>query len=759
MKKILVLVLLVFSITLFSQDNFQEKVISPLTKDKLLFEKVYIHTNKEEYFYDDTIWFKAYVVNQDNQPSKKTTLLYVNLLDEKGDLIISKNVLIKNGFGLNQIDLPASIKNKLFYVQAYTNYMRNFKEHFFLKKINLTNFKEKLDFKEKPNYDIQLFPEGGNMLVGIKNNLSIKVLNNGRRVSYKGEIIDSKNRVISEFKEKDFGISKTFFYYKKGEKYSLKVTSKDTLIIKEIPKSQKEGVNFYIENNKDSLKVVFNSRLGNTNINDDYFVLLHKKNQIINYFELPIRKKTEIQLDKKMFLKGVNTITLFKNTTPISKRDFFIEKQDVYKKIKLEKITKLKDSVIYGLSIRDSKNQPIYVNVSLSVLLDNYSKFKSKININNSFDLLPYINGCSNNYVLNNSKKENIDLLLSTNINKYESLDDMILDLNPTYKYNFELGFNLKGTISPILTNELALISSKDKLINKIFLNKNKTKTFDFKKLLVYKGDSVKISFLKKNKAILPKNLKIDTTSTFTYPKKKCFYSEINNQITKEYFFINPDNIVLDEVEVKGKKRSKYYKEQKRFEKKYKSLVWDIGHYKLTKIDEYYKDKKTGLMKYLYEKEGVILRNWRLTYYYLTAGTRGVVLYIDGERVTSDKLAVISLDMNDIQDVGVRKGKDFKIIQVFTTKDYKKNIENLTKKIVIKKGYDRERKYFSFKQGSTSSRTVSELDWKPNLVYNESTKMYEFKVSKEIDFKNNNIVFYVQGVSEKGELINEVIQK
>ncbi|MBU3010870.1 hypothetical protein KO506_05620 [Polaribacter vadi] len=753
-KKVFLLIILLKSINLISQNNFVQNVIKPIQENNLLYEKVFIHTNKEKYSYNDIIWFKAYVVNKDNRASKNTTLLYVNLLDDKGNIIVSKKVFIKNGEGINQISLPYPINSKHYYIQAYTNYMRNFSENYFIKKINIINVKSK-SFKED-NFDIELFPEGGSFLLGVENTIGIKLKNNENTISYKGELIDDKSKTISKFKSVFDGISKTSFLYDENKKYYINLFLKDTVLKKEIPLPKQNGVIFNLKNTKDSVKIVFRSHLQNINKNNYYF-LFHRKSEIIGYFELPFHKQNEekeIRIAKDIFFDGVNTLTVFKNEESISQRKFYIKNEGNSNTIKIKKLSESLDSITYSLEVLDKRKTNLQASLSLSVLSDKHFKFKPNNTIEDSFNFMPYINNCIKHFS-NEDNLNFIDLVLLTQQKRNIKLNDFLQDLNPNYKYSFEFGVKLKGKINIILSNELALISNKNQLIHKISLNSNKN--FEFKRLSVYKGDTIKMSFMKNNEAILPKKITLDTIKPFTYPKITCLTRNNNKQKENDFFFVDSTFIKLDEVKVKAKLMNKIENEKNKFHKKYRNSINHVSLYKPIKIDNYYKERETDLMKFLFEKEEVRIANWKGVEDYLMVRSKEGILLIDGEKIPSYKLSSTSLKMSEIEDLAIRSGKVC-IIQVFTNTNYKLDLKDLSKKFIIKDGYDRSKKYSANFLEYENTNEVKELDWKPILKPQENKNTIVFKLNKDIDITSNNIILCFQGITNKGSLINKIVR-
>jgi hypothetical protein len=139
MKQIFYLILIPHF--LFSQESFKSLVIEPIQKDALYREKVFIHVNKTKFFTNENLWFTAYVgEDKDNTPSKYTTNLRVNLLDKNGNVLETKNIFINKGVGIGDFLIADSYKQGKYYLQGYTNYMKNFGDkNVFIHEIEIIN--------------------------------------------------------------------------------------------------------------------------------------------------------------------------------------------------------------------------------------------------------------------------------------------------------------------------------------------------------------------------------------------------------------------------------------------------------------------------------------------------------------------------------------------------------------------------------------------------------------------------------------------
>jgi hypothetical protein len=214
MKKKLSYLFLLLGLYCSAQNTFIDSVIKPLEKNQLLFEKVFVHTNKSTYYAGENAWFKAYVTTNENLPSHNTTLLYVNLINANNDTIIDKkNVLISKGVGKGQFQLDYSLKSGKYYIQSYTNNMRNFGfANYSFQEINVLNSESKLTTSTEKKYDIQVLPEGGYLLQNSQNVIGLKALINNRGIDFNGKILNSKNKTIVTFKNQYLGMSKCRFF-------------------------------------------------------------------------------------------------------------------------------------------------------------------------------------------------------------------------------------------------------------------------------------------------------------------------------------------------------------------------------------------------------------------------------------------------------------------------------------------------------------------------------------------------------------------
>jgi TonB-dependent SusC/RagA subfamily outer membrane receptor len=160
-----------FVLPSFGQESLPEKIQTYFQKIQREFptEKSYLHLDKRTYTLGEDVWFSAYLLAGSNQiPSPLSRTLYVDIFDGGGLLLEQRKVRIENGHGSGDFKIPRFGKTGTYQIKAYTAWMRNFDEAYFLTSSFVVvdgaagSFLPKVDFKEisvsagKVNYQVEL---------------------------------------------------------------------------------------------------------------------------------------------------------------------------------------------------------------------------------------------------------------------------------------------------------------------------------------------------------------------------------------------------------------------------------------------------------------------------------------------------------------------------------------------------------------------------------------------------------------------------
>lgn len=772
-------------------DQLHTMQINPRLK-----EKVYLHTNKTNYFPDDIIWFKAYVGDSINHPSWDTRVLEVRLFDDKGVQLFDNTVAISSGTGKGQIELNDAVAPGTYYLQARTQYMRNFgADYHYLQKITILGQEPYTPIKDQQNlFDVQLLPEGGNLIEEVENVLGIKAMVNGQSVDFHGAILNRSGDTITSFQSEHQGMGKCSFHYDKGETYRAHLKIQDTLMEQVVPVALAKGISLSLDGSDEKylkIRLKTNKATLDDSMSANYSILYSQDRQLFQLVSVAPLKSTNglLKVNKNLFLDGVNTLTLFADDRPIAERKFYMETNRRKALVSLEQSKIDQDSITYRLATKGKKKNP-KLDLSISILHANSKAVDLQNTITTAFLLSPYVRGKIENPAYyfdtkNEKRKEHLDLLLLTQGWTQYTLEDFIQNINPDEKYAFKRGFELKGTLreEPKYT-DLVLIPNDLVIIDKVALDDQSN--FTFQDLNVSKGDTIRVAFqdgfgkLIKPGTIVYDTTTVKTTATLTIGKGLGVserekgtthgFDSTKNHATRilknDTLFGNLEGTIdLEEVIVTDKKLQERYLQRRRTLAKYKPIVSDIGKYYDLPLPEMQNNSSIGLINLL-ANEGLSVQTADNGQSYIGGMRSLAFLAINGQWIRPEDLPTLQLRLSDIENImvktlgskeirfGVRR--NIKIYQVFTSRSFGQNKNKLFDQFVVRNGFDRAKKYYTPLYSFEESRPLNllEIDWKPELKTDKNGKI-SFKVAK--DKNTNGLLFIIQGFSTEGHLISETI--
>jgi len=278
MKKVLILlqICIVFISLSFvlPSDTLRERVLNKIKSfyASIPIEKVYVHTDKPYYVAGENIWFKAYLVDGMNHqfaaPSKN---LYVDLVDATGK--VEKAITLQNtgeGGIAGDFELDEEIEAGIYLLRAYTRSMQNFPDPFiFQKEIRVYDKQTAADktasqdtvSQDKAPFEIQFFPEGGDLVNGILSKVGFKAVGvNGKGIEVEGRIIDESGTFITTFKSFKFGLGVFNLTAFVGKKYTAEVTHQGIKQEVVLPEVKPEGYTIqYLPGTEEKFYVVLQS--------------------------------------------------------------------------------------------------------------------------------------------------------------------------------------------------------------------------------------------------------------------------------------------------------------------------------------------------------------------------------------------------------------------------------------------------------------------------------------------------------------------
>ncbi|MFA6945770.1 MAG: hypothetical protein WC220_07670 [Pedobacter sp.] len=318
----------------FSQSFNQDSVTNRFARysEQNLQEKIYVHTDRELYLAGEILWFKLYNINTASNTSVDfSKVAYVEIIDKNLKPVLQAKIAIDKGSGSGSLYLPVSLSSGNYQFRAYTSWMKNFSPDFYFEKniklVNtLTKPEKKQALNEELNYDIQFFPEGGNMVESLPAKLAFRAIDNqGMGIEFRGTLVDENNNSLLSFKPLKFGIGSFSFTPENGKTYRalIEIPGSKT-IIKELP-SVKTGYVLQIENaGKEQIKVKIQANEGSSNQQLVLFVHTRQNKKLSESITLN-GGKAELLIEKKKLSEGISQFTLF-NTSgkALAERLYFI---------------------------------------------------------------------------------------------------------------------------------------------------------------------------------------------------------------------------------------------------------------------------------------------------------------------------------------------------------------------------------------------------------------------------------------------------
>ncbi len=198
--------------------------------DTVLYEKLYLHIDREMYAPGDDVWFKAYLVSGiNNQPIPGFKNVYVELISEDGRVIDRRLMLAMNGVCNNDFHLPDTLTSGQYTFRGYTRYLLNFgEESLFHQKIAVSRTTDLPEYKEKTEeqkpIDVSFLPEGGNLVLNNANYVAFKAIDEtGKGIQVTGQITDETGQEVASFESRYKGMGTFVFMPQEGKKYFARI--------------------------------------------------------------------------------------------------------------------------------------------------------------------------------------------------------------------------------------------------------------------------------------------------------------------------------------------------------------------------------------------------------------------------------------------------------------------------------------------------------------------------------------------------------
>lgn len=462
-----------------SNDDWSDRIIKALHTfgSRYPAEKVYLHLDKDYYAAGETIWFKGYLTLQ-GAPATTATNLYVELLDKNNTIVQKKLFAVGNGGSPGFFELPETQKPGVYQLRAYTSWMLNFDPAFsYSRNIEIFDASGKSKAPadtaaaSAPDFSVQFFPEGGNLIAGQLNVVAFKAIdNNGYPIEVSGTVKNSKNTSSAAIKTLHDGMG-SFEITPADAQDAFQAVVKSAKGTKTIalPAAVTTGASLKVFNKGN--RIFYQAVPGNvtdTSLND-LIILAQMGSQLVYKASLNVGEgRISGFIPADHIPTGILHITLFAKTgLPLSERLAFVRKNDLLEMDILDADTHKEPRSLNTIELRLPDS--IQSNISVSVTdADAVPVDKNSNNIVSTFLLTSDLKGYIYNpswYFRNtaDSTLKGLDLVMMTNGWSRFSWEKIVNNQFPDIRFPYEQGLSMKGIATmlngrPMPTGKLDMI-------------------------------------------------------------------------------------------------------------------------------------------------------------------------------------------------------------------------------------------------------------------------------------------------------------
>jgi hypothetical protein len=752
-------------------------------------EKIYIQFDKNIYRPGERIWYKAYVFSGFD-PSLYSTNLYVEFFDEAGTLLVRNVHPITESSASGSFDLPENITSSGIHIKAFTSWMLNFDSAIvFNRDIPVFGQATKSpDQKINSKVSLRFFPEGGDLVSGIDNNIAFKAEDShGQPFEVSGIIYDQTGKAQFDFSAVHNGMGKFLFIPDlKSTYYALWKDENGVSQRTDLPEVKNTGValRVMIANRR---TIFFISKSAETKDYSKVIIMASMNQQLVYKATVDLKNGISGSIPNGQLLTGILQITVFDmNYSPLAERVCFVNNQNY--SFSADVSLSKKDLSKKGYNMMNIV-LPDSLKTNMSVSVTDAEADGRHVMENNIFtgllltgELRGYIKD-PYYYFQNNSDSlaQQLDLVMLTHGWRRFRWKDIASGKLPLIKYPPDDYLSLNAGVKAMKKssvsadeNLMVVFQTRDSGKNMLTIPAAGKDSFHLDGLIFY--DTAKIHYQ------LSKNPGLTEKATFIFNNGLLpFEKPIIEDMLFPFRSIDTSfvrKLVLSPVALNGKfdsskvqqlnavtVRSRTKSETKKMDERYSSGLFGGGHATIFDIadDERASVSYINILDYLQGKvAGLRIAGdpptlvWR-------EGTPAIYL----DEVQSDSRQITNVNMSDIAMVKVftsagappMSGSKAGIIAIYTKKG--EDLEKPTHSVnglptFLLSGYSPVREFYSPDYTADSTRTLPDfrttIYWNPNL---RSSKEAE-RIT--LPFYNSDIThrfrIILEGFNEEGRLIH-----
>lgn len=334
-------------------------------------EKVYLHFDNKSYFIGETIWFKAYVLLAENHHySSMSKTLYVELLNSRGDVLLTQKLKIENGQCSSGFFLANEWYADYYEIRAYTRCMLNFGEGVVFSRVfpvmDPISYDQKtgepkppsmsfsksdlpvkrVELKPQRNLSLDFYPEGGHMIEGLPSLVAFKATGRqGEDALISGNLYNSRKEVVTFFSSMHQGMGYLEFTPEPGQHYLAEVLYKGIEYEFDLAPALPRGYLLKVNNqNPDYISVKIAAKPDEAGDSIGMALTCRGKSYARAVF-LP-QSEQSFQIPKQALPSGVQQITLFNRRGEILAERLVFVRNPLY------------DPLRYSISVKQLNENP-----------------------------------------------------------------------------------------------------------------------------------------------------------------------------------------------------------------------------------------------------------------------------------------------------------------------------------------------------------------------------------------------------------------
>ena len=295
----------------------------------VLTEKIFIHTDKTFYLAGDVIWFKIYcTAGLQNEKSRISSVSYVELLNKDQKPVMQAKVSIDKGTGNGYFSLPSSLPSGNYMIRGYTNWMKNFSPDFYyhlpITIVNTFANQSLPPVFHREALDFQFFPEGGNLVAGLRSRIGFKAVNEfGEAVNCSGIIVNEKADTIVRFETAHAGMGSFIFTPDKLHSYYAVLLLYDSVIRKELPEISSKGYVMSLSADSSNLEITVHATADFENLPVTLFAGTGQIIKEVVNGQI-VHGETSFKISREKLDDGISHLTLFNaQHLPVCERLYF----------------------------------------------------------------------------------------------------------------------------------------------------------------------------------------------------------------------------------------------------------------------------------------------------------------------------------------------------------------------------------------------------------------------------------------------------